>query len=100
MIILEVDYPNDKDKRILAIYRDGIVYIKRSAKNKKSLIFHEYIHYIIDKIGLFPCFKHYMNLMWDITWVILDHSYKRKIWSIKWALNRYSNARKENDWVY
>lgn len=99
MIILEVDYPN-KDKRIPAVYSDGIIYIKKSVKNKKELIFHEYVHYIIDKIGLLPCFKHYINLTWEITWVLLNPSYKKKKWSIKWALDRYSNARKKNLWVY
>ncbi len=100
MIILEVDYPDEDDKRIPAIYSDGIAYIKKSAKNKKALIFHEYIHHIICKIGLLPCFKHYMNLTWEILWVLLNPSYKQKKFSIKWALNRYSKVRKENEWVY
>ncbi len=83
---------------IVAIYCDGIAYIKRSVKNKRVLIFHEYIHHIIYKIGLFPCFKHYMDLVWDISWVLLNPLYKDKKFSIKWCLNRYSKARKANDW--
>jgi len=85
--------PTNEMEGLRAYYYDKKIYIDKNIKGltKISIIFHEFIHFLIDGITLFRggCLEDYMQLGWDIIYILLLPRYKNKKRSINWIKNYY-----------
>ena len=84
---------NSKTKTIL---------IKKYTRKKKrsKLIIHEFGHYLIDIICIFPMIKHYINLLWEYLWIIFFSPLSDKKEDFQWYYEYYNKNAKKRDWVY
>lgn len=104
MKIKYVDYPLENYPDIEASYSTvtKTCLVKRNLpiKTQKFFIKHEYGHYLIDKSFSIPFIKHYLNLIYEIIWVLLFYKKSDKLFSIRWAIQYYKKARKHGRYVY
>ncbi len=97
-----VDYPNPDCPTVLGTYvhKTKTILVQKNYKNKTKVIIHEFGHYIIDLVGIFPIVKHYLNLSYEYIWVFFNPKIKDKKYQYKWYKDCYSNNAKKGHWVY
>lgn len=72
-------------------------YNKRTIKIDNSLpllrkidsLLHEFVHYILKEI--YGNKDNICSIYWDIIYILINPSYKNKIYSIKWVLKYYKH---------
>ena len=77
------------------------IWIRKWTRKKKvpEIIVHEMGHYYIDIFFSIPQIKHYLNLLWEYTWIIL-FTYGNKKADLIWYHKYYRDNAKQRKWQY